>query len=182
MEESVLIEIESRMQSYSADAQDDIARLIREIRTIRPVTTLDRAQHTAPHLHDAATGLLNAGAYGLRFSMARARARRYQNMFAVISIDFEKLAAAAQDEALAPMLKDAAERLKDCLRATDTLARIADAQFAIILEDLNQPGQAERVELNVRDALAESLEKTRPGAAALVEIGLEYYPHRPRPN
>jgi GGDEF domain-containing protein len=179
VDESALIEIESRMQGYATDAREDIAQLIREIRRIQPAI-LDRAQHTAPHLHDSATGLLNAGAYGLRFSMARARARRYRNMFAVISIDFGKLAAASQGAALEPMLKEAAERMKGCLRATDTLARVADTSFAVILEDLNQPGQAERVELNVRDALAESLEKAAAGSAALVGIALEYHPQPPR--
>ena len=178
MEESALIEIESRMRAYPAEAQEDIARLIRELRRVSPAATLDRAQYTPPHLHDSATGLLNAAAYGLRFSMARARSRRYHNMFAVMSIDFDKLAA-SQAQPPDAMLKDVAERLQACLRATDTLARVAQTRFEIILEDLTQVTQAERVKSNVREALTESLDS---GPAALVDIDLQFFPEPPRTN
>ena len=42
--------------------------------------------HPDSPLYDALTGLLNGGAYGVRFAMARARATRYRKFFAVMSV------------------------------------------------------------------------------------------------
>ena len=53
------------------------------------------------------------------------------------------------------MLKQVAERLAGIARATDTLARIDQQKFAMILEELTYPEHAERVKQKVEAALAE---------------------------
>src|SRR4051812_38031695 len=101
------------MNSYPLEARDDIATLIGELRRLRQVPAA-KAAH-ASHLYDALTGLLNAGAYGVRFAMARARATRYRKLFAVLSLDVDQSAlrqAGGRDAAL----KDVAHRLEQCVR------------------------------------------------------------------
>ena len=62
------------------------------------------------------------------------------------------------------------------MRATDTLARIGDQNFAIILEDLTEANHAERVKQNVENAL-------RIGgrdAVADTTVRLRFYPETQR--
>src|SRR6185436_15034070 len=68
-----LADIEDRMAGYSADAQADIRWLTRELRKVYNLG-LRNAGPPSAAIYDAATGLLSGGAYGVRFSMARARA------------------------------------------------------------------------------------------------------------
>ena len=173
MDEKELTAIERRMNAYPLEARRDIAQLLGELRRLRQVPGARTTQASAAHLYDAVTGLLNAGAYGVRFAMARARATRYRKLFAVMSLDFAESTLdgkAGRDSSL----KDIAQRLEGCVRATDTLARIGDENFAIILEDLSQPDQAERVKQHIQEALA-SL-GAPVGDPAGVDIRLQFYP------
>jgi len=71
LNETELAEIEVRMLEYPVEARRDIIKLISELRG------LDRfkaeASAAASPLYDVVTGLLNAGAFGVRFAGARAR-------------------------------------------------------------------------------------------------------------
>ncbi len=179
MEEKDLNEIERRMNAYPLEARRDIAQLIGELRRLRQVPNAKHTQNSASHLYDALTGLLNAGAYGVRFAMARARATRYRKLFAVMSLDFDQAALPLPAVNRDSTLKEIAHRLEGCVRATDTLARIGAENFAIILEDLSQPDQAERVKQHVQEALSE-LAAPAAGASG-VDIRLQFYPG-PQPS
>ena len=54
-------------------------------------------------LPDVLTGLLNGGAYGVRFAAARARATRYRKIFAVMSVDLEAGSGAASERGRAAL-------------------------------------------------------------------------------
>lgn len=178
MGETDLSEIENRINQYPPRARHDILRLTRELRSLRSVNG-DKRTAQSP-LYDRLTGLLNGGAYGVRFAMARARAARYRKIFAVMSVNVAfhtthgKDAAAIESER-DQIIKGVAERLEDCVRATDTLARIGDENFVIILEDLAQPGHAERVKQNVEDALAER-GAGQSRLSAEIAVRMQFYP------
>ena len=173
MDEKDLVEIERRMNAYPLEAKRDIAALVSELRRLRQLPAGKAKADTPSHLYDPLTGLLNAGAYGVRFAMARARATRYRKLFAVMSLDFADTAFGPAPAEREGTLKDIAHRLEGCVRATDTLARVGDENFAIILEDLLQPDQAERVKQHVQEVLEQ-----RPSA---VDIRLQFYPGPPKP-
>lgn len=175
MDEDDLIAIERRMNAYPLEARNDIAQLLAELRRLRQVPGGKAVPEAAAHLYDAETGLLNAGAYGVRFAMARARATRYRKIFAVMSIDFDDAALDARPGGRSTALRQIAGRLEGCLRATDTLARIGDENFAILIEDLSQPDQAERVRQLVREALG-ALGGDVEGGGESVDIRLQFYP------
>lgn len=174
MNETELAEIEIRMLEYPVEARRDIIRLISELRG------LDRfkaeASAAASPLYDAVTGLLNAGAFGVRFAGARARAGRYQKRFAVMSIDMVLANGAPRPEEYDVALKLVAERLQRSVRATDTLARIEDKKFAIILEDLAQDGQAHPVTEKVRRTLGEPINVGERQIRLDASISLRFYP------
>ena len=179
VEERELTEIENRAARYSADARDDVLRLARELRGLLAFSApaVDAGRAASP-LYDALTGLLNAGAYGVRFAMARARATRFKKIFAVMSVDLTLPGGAGgpspEDRELT--VKHVAQRLESSVRATDTLARIGSGNFAVILEDLNQAADAERVKQIVQDALAAPLVVAGRQIAPELKVGIEFYP------
>lgn len=178
MNELELDEIENRIEQYPPQARHDILRLARELRHRYAADAEKRNAHSP--LYDPQTGLLNGGAYGVRFAMARARATRYRKMFAVMSVD---VAFAAKTGRKATgtgereqTIRHVAERLEQCVRATDTLARIGDENFAVILEDLTQSEHAERVKAIVEEALAKPMRFGEAERAAQFSVRMQFYP------
>jgi diguanylate cyclase (GGDEF)-like protein len=181
VEERDLTEIEDRVEQYPPQARHDILRLTLALRRLtsatRPAATL---KSTSP-LYDELTGLLNGGAYGVRFAMARARATRFRKIFAVMSVDVALDTSGSDASGIAEeerdlMIRHVAGRLEASVRATDTLARIGGENFAVILEDLTHSGHAERVKQIVVDALAEPLVIEGRKVAPDISVGIEFYP------
>lgn len=179
MIEIALAEIEDRIPNYPPDAQADIRWLTRELRKVYNLG-LRNAGPPAAEIYDTVTGLLSGGAYGVRFSMARARAARYKKMFAVMSIDLVLAKHVADgtlsDREAQDTLKQVAERLIACARATDTLARIDHEKFAMILEELTYPEHAERVKQKVEAALAQPILLDERTIRADTHVSLQFYP------
>jgi diguanylate cyclase (GGDEF)-like protein/PAS domain S-box-containing protein len=99
--------------------------------------TEDEIRHRA--LHDSLTGLPNRILFLDRLEQALARLRRGNSMAAVMFLDLDRfkhvndsLGHHAGDEILTAV----APRLKQALRATDTVARFGGDEFGILLEDI----------------------------------------------
>ena len=175
MIETELAEIENRMSAYSADAQADIRWLTRELRKVYNLGTRS-PEPPSSAIYDSLTGLLSGGAYGVRFAMARARAGRYRKIFAVMSIELTQGTEALSGPETDELLKQVAERLAGIARATDTLARIDQQKFAMILEELTYPEHAERVKQKVEAALAEPFMLWERAVSASAAVSLQFYP------
>ena len=179
MIEIELAEIEDRMTAYPPDAQADIRWLTRELRKAYDLG-LRNPGLPAAAIYDTVTGLLSGGAYGVRFSMARARAARYRKIFAVMTIELSLARTVAagglSEQEAEQILKQVAERLVACARATDTLARIDQEKFAMILEELGHPEHAERVQQKVEKVLAEPILLEARAVRAEASVHLQFYP------
>jgi diguanylate cyclase (GGDEF)-like protein len=178
--EKDLAEIENRLENYPPQARHDILRLMGELRRLGG-NDESESVNVITQLHDPVTGLLNGGAYGVRFAMARARATRYKKLFAVMSIDvaFDGERSAGKPFSVGDReltIRHVAERLESCVRETDTLARIGDESFAVILEDLGQPDHAERVQQIVRDALTAPVELGGKKVVPETRVDMDFYP------
>ena len=92
---------------------------------------------------DSLTGLPNRALMGDRLELAFAAARRDGSGLVVLAMDLDHfkevndtLGHAAGDEAL----RAVAQRLRGCLRATDTLARVGGDEFVLVAPGLAEPG------------------------------------------
>jgi len=107
---------------------------------------------------DTLTGLPNRLRFNERMQEALLRARRNGSAMAVLFLDIDRfksindsLGHAAGDE----VLKQFATRLHDCVRRTDTVARLAGDEFVAILEGVSSQDEAaavaEKIVVRMRD-------------------------------
>ena len=107
--------------------------------------------------YDSLTGLPNRRLLVDRLTHALAHAKRHKRMMAVMFLDLDKfknindtLGHDADDE----LLKEVGDRLTRCVRASDTVARQGGDEFVIMLSEISDARDAERVAENIINALA----------------------------
>ena len=90
---------------------------------------------------DHLTGLINRAYYQLRLKNGLRKAAKHENSLALLFVDIDRfkevnefLGNAAGDQ----LLKHIADRLKHCVRVTDTVARLGGDEFAIIVNHLSE--------------------------------------------
>ncbi len=96
----------------------------------------ERIEHLA--YHDALTSLPNRSLFAKLLEQAIQQGQRYQRQFAVLFLDLDRfkhindtLGHAAGDQ----LLREVSQRLRDCLRASDTVARQGGDEFVILLPE-----------------------------------------------
>ena len=118
--------------------------------SFRDVTEQKRLERELAHqaFHDSLTNLANQALFRDRVEHALARSSRVGEPMAVLFLDLDNfkrvndsLGHTAGDE----LLVSVAERLRGCLRLSDTAARLGGDEFAILLEDIGSEAEAEAV-------------------------------------
>ncbi len=117
----------------------------------RDITGRKLAEEKLTHaaLHDELTGLPNRALFTDRLDNAVKRFRRRpENHFGVIFLDLDRfkvindsLGHLAGDK----LLRSIARRLESCLRIGDTVARLGGDEFAILLEDITDFAEVDKV-------------------------------------
>lgn len=116
---------------------------------------------------DPLTGLPNRALFTDRLNHALAHARRQGEGVALLFVDLDGFKSVNDSHGHSigdALLQMAAGRLRDLVRADDTAARYGGDEFAVVMEGLNEPGDASLV----ADKLAAAL------AAPFVIDGKEY--------
>lgn len=74
------------------------------------------------------------------------------------------------------LLKQAAQRINDCVRKTDTVARLSGDEFTVILADLSDANSVERTARNILEKLSEPFMLDGEAAYVSASVGITFYP------
>jgi len=137
----------------------------------------EKIRHMAQH--DALTQLPNRLLLQDRIGQAIAKAKRNDEVLALLFIDLDRfktindsLGHAIGDR----LLQAVGQRLLACTRAADTVARIGGDEFVVLLGDLDRPETARHVAQKVLEALAEPLTLDKHNLQVTPSIGIAAYP------
>ncbi len=147
----------------------------------REVTEHKRVEQTLTRLthYETLTGLPNRALLGDRLTHAIARADRTGTLLAVMILDldnFKEINDALGQGVGDQVLTEAARRLQACLRGVDTLARLGDDEFAVLLEGAPEFDEISLVAQRLLAAVAERAEVAGNELYLSASIGLAVYP------
>jgi len=129
--------------------------------------------------NDILTGLPNRILFYDRMEQAQAFARRHSKKFGLMFLDldhFKEINDTLGHDMGDELLKMAADRLLDCVRATDTVARMGGDEFTVILTETKVPENVELVAGNILKALSEPFELNGKPHKIGSSIGISIYP------
>jgi diguanylate cyclase (GGDEF)-like protein/PAS domain S-box-containing protein len=114
--------------------------------SFRDITERIRLEQELAHqaFHDSLTGLANQALFRDRVTHALTRAARLQTELAVLFLDlddFKTVNDSLGHTAGDALLVAVAERLRDCLRGTDTAARLGGDEFAVLIEGVGEAAE-----------------------------------------
>jgi diguanylate cyclase (GGDEF)-like protein/PAS domain S-box-containing protein len=129
--------------------------------------------------HDALTGLPNRLLFRDRITIALARAKRSARSSAVMFLDLDqfKLVNDTLGHTVGDgLLSAVADRLVNCVRAEDTVARMGGDEFTILLSDIGDRRAAATVAQKVLDSIGQPLDVDRHELFVTTSIGIAMFP------
>lgn len=136
-----------------------------------------RLQHMAQY--DQLTGLPNRGLLYDRLKTALSMARREHERLSVLYLDLDQFKPV--NDTLGHgvgdlLLQEVAGRLQQCVRDSDTVARIGGDEFVILLQRVPSPGQAAVVAAKIHEAMSRPFTPDGHTLSVVPSIGIAHYP------
>jgi diguanylate cyclase (GGDEF)-like protein/PAS domain S-box-containing protein len=177
-------QIDGEVHHYSLSGEPvfDASGEFRGYRGIgRETTERKRVEQALTRLthYESLTGLPNRALLTDRLNHAIARADRSGSLLAVMILDldnFKEINDALGQAVGDQVLTEAARRLQSCLRSIDTLARLGDDEFAVLLEGVPDFEEISQVAQRLLGAVAERAEVSGHELYLSASIGLAVYP------
>lgn len=129
--------------------------------------------------HDPLTDLPNRELFHDRLQSAMLRAQRYNTPLCLLYLDlddFKEVNDTFGHTVGDLLLQEAARRLRDCVRESDTVGRIGGDEFMVLLNGLHEPDHALIVAEKVRVALAAPYRVADQCVQISPSIGIALYP------
>jgi len=168
-------EVELAVAMVRSEEKSQTVVVVRDI-TARK-TLEDNLQRMAHH--DELTHLPNRALFFDRLERTLADARRHGNEFALLFVDLDGFKAvndAYGHQTGDQLLQEVARRMEQCVRASDTVARMGGDEFAVILGDVAQAEDASRVAQKIIDSLSVPLLLGGKDCHVGASIGISLYP------
>ena len=161
--------------------RDDRGTLQHYVAVQTDITDAKRNEDLIRHqaYHDALTGLPNRALFMDRLRHQLAYAHRHGKSLATLFIDLDGFKAVNDElghEVGDDVLREVAQRLKNCVRASDTVARLGGDEFTAILNDLQGAEFAAQVAQKMLDALQLPLQLGVHERHISASIGIALYP------
>ena len=173
---------EVRHYSVSGEPVFDAHGMFQGYRGVgREITEEKRVAQALTRLthYESLTGLPNRSLLSDRLSHAIARADRSGTLLAVMILDldnFKEINDALGQAVGDLVLTEAARRLQSCLRGIDTLARLGDDEFAVLLEGVADFDEVAMVAQRLLAIVAERADISGHELYLSASIGLAVYP------
>lgn len=147
----------------------------------RDITERRASQERIAYLaeHDTLTGLPNRALVTDRLSQALASARREGHGVALLYIDLDRFKPVNDTHGHAVgdlLLREAAQRMRDCVRESDTVGRFGGDEFVVLLPRVEVPDDALRVAEKIRSTLAAPFLVSGLSLEVSSSIGVALYP------
>jgi diguanylate cyclase (GGDEF)-like protein/PAS domain S-box-containing protein len=167
--------------SHAKTLPDPSGRPRRMIGVSQDITGRKRREEEARFLayHDTLTGLPNRRLLDDRLRQALHLAQRRDRRVAAMVVDlddFKRVNDELGHRAGDAVLREAAERLRSCVRKADTLARQGGDEFVIVIPDLAQDADCEVVAGKILRALAPPFHAEGREVRIGASIGISVYP------
>lgn len=149
---------------------------------VRDITERKKAQERIEHLahHDPLTGLPNRNLYNERMERAIYRANRSGKPLGLMFVDLDKFKPVNDElghEAGDAVLIAVGERMVQCVRTSDTVARVGGDEFIAILENLDHWKSAAVVARKIIAALSQPVDVPGGKTATVgASIGISIFP------
>ena len=130
--------------------------------------------------HDALTQLPNRRLFVERLELSLLTAKRTRGNAAVLFLDldrFKTINDTLGHSVADVLLHEIAQRLKSCVRQTDTVARYGGDEFTILLPDLTQPEDAAQVAEKILERVSEPVIAGGNAIEISVSIGIAVFPY-----
>ncbi|HEY6093847.1 MAG TPA: PAS domain S-box protein [Gallionellaceae bacterium] len=167
--------VEISVNHMQYDNEEYMCGFARDI-TLRKLTD----QRIARMAHyDALTGLPNRSLLYDRLEQAIAQANRYRQQLAVLFLDldgFKQINDTFGHYVGDDLLKAVAERLRDCARDMDTVARVGGDEFVFILHEIGQPEHAALVARKILTCLTPPFAIQGKSCQVSGSIGIALFP------
>lgn len=129
--------------------------------------------------YDNLTGLPNRRLFIDRLQQAMKEANRNEKLVAVLFIDldhFKKINDSMGHETGDILLKEAAQRLRNCVRESDTVARLGGDEFTLVLTSMEHANNAVNVAEQILDNLSKPFHIKSIDLFVTASIGVTLYP------
>jgi len=145
------------------------------------ITEQKRAKDYIQHIahHDEMTGLPNRSLMQDRLENATLRVKRHGGNIAVLVLDldrFKRINDSLGHMAGDQLLKTVAERLKMCVRESDTVCRMGGDEFVVLLPDINSERDVERVCQKILELIANPVQIGLNSLTVTPSIGVSIAP------
>jgi diguanylate cyclase (GGDEF)-like protein len=137
----------------------------------------DRLQYAARY--DELTGLPNRGLLHDHLETVLARTRRQQGRMSLLYLDLDKFKQVNDSFGHAAgdlLLQKVANRLKQCVRDADTVARIGGDEFVVLLENIQLPEHVSVVAEKIRKVLNQTMNIDGHRLRIMPSIGIAHHP------
>ena len=129
--------------------------------------------------YDSVTGLPNRVLFLDRFDQEIKKAKRTGQPVALLYLDldgFKEINDTLGHDIGDFLLKEVANRLVNCVRATDTVARLGGDEFTIILTDLNELDSVENIAQDILNKIADPFKLRNEIVYITTSMGITFYP------
>jgi diguanylate cyclase (GGDEF)-like protein len=145
------------------------------------ITTRKQAEQKIEYLalHDNLTDLPNRQLFADRLRQAVSRAKRHRKMLGLLFLDLDDFKGVNDTSGHAfgdYVLIEIANRLRRCVRESDTVARIGGDEFAVIVQDMSGPVDAASVAQKISQAVAQPMLVQARLVQIGVSVGISVYP------